>query len=215
MFYTSYGKFMHKLIEEYYKKEITKEQALLRFYRDFSKEVRGKRPQESTVQKYIKAGAKYFREFQPFNYDMVDIEKKVEFSIGGYNFVGYIDYIGIKNDNYYIIDNKSRELKPRSNRAKPTLKDKELDLMLRQLYLYSAAIKQEYGEFPKALCFNCFRAGVFIEEPFDIKEYEKTIEWAVKLIEEIKEVDDFYPTADYFFCNNICQYGSTCFYNGR
>lgn len=166
-FYASYGSFIHKLIEQFYRNELNKDEMLMTFLTDFSKEVRGIRPKDTTVQKYIEAGCEYLKGFSAFPFNMIDVEKRVEFSLEGYNFIGFIDYLGEKNGKIYIVDNKSRDLKPRSNRENPTVKDKELDLMLRQLYIYSIAVEQEYGVLPEALCFNCFRTGVFIKERFD------------------------------------------------
>lgn len=212
-FYATYGSFMHKLIEGYYRGDYTKDDMLTEFLVGFSKNVKGIRPQKSTVEKYIKCGVEYLKGFQPFPYQMVDVEKRVEFEIDGLKFVGYIDYLGEKDGEYFIIDNKSRDLKPRSNRSTPTVKDKELDSMLKQLYLYSAAIKQEYGKFPKTLSFNCFKSGVFIEEPFVESEYNKAIDWAKKTVEDIKSTDDFYPNREFFSCHYICGVSDDCVYD--
>lgn len=203
---------MHKLIEEFYRGKLTKEEMLTKFLFDFQTEVKGERPKESTVSKYIQCGVEYLRGFSPFSYKMIDVEKKVEFEIGGKKFIGFIDYLGEKDGEYYIVDNKSRELKPRSKRAKPTVKDQELDEMLKQLYLYAAAVKQEYGKFPKALCFNCFKNGVFIEEPFSEKVFSETIEWFLKTIDNIADENDFLPYLDYFSCKNICGVKDECCY---
>lgn len=215
MFYASYGSFMHKLIEKYYRGELTKEDMLTKFLLDFQKEVLGERPQASIVQKYIEAGVEYLKGFQPFPYNMIDVEKRVEFEIEGNHFVGFIDYIGEKDGNLYIVDNKSRDLKPRSKRSKPTLKDKELDDMLRQLYIYSSAIKNEYGKYPKELCFNCFKSGIFISEPFNEDAYKDAIKWATKSIEYIKDEDWFNPSVDYFACRYLCGVNHECCYVER
>lgn len=212
-FYASYGTFMHKLIEQFYKGEITKEEMNIKFLFDFQKEVKGLRPKESTVEKYIRCGSEYLNSFTPFPYKMVDVEKEVKFEIDGIPFVGFIDYLGEKDGEFYIVDNKSRDLKPRSGRKKPTVKDIELDDMLRQLYLYSAAIKQEYGKYPKSLCFNCFKSGVFIEEPFDEEAFDKACNWAKEKIEEISETGDFYPNQDFFSCLYICGVRNHCIYD--
>ena len=185
---------------------------LTKFLFDFQTEVKGERPKASPVSKYIQCGVEYLRGFSPFPYKMVDVERKVEFEIGGKKFIGFIDYLGEKDGEYYIIDNKSRELKPRSKRTKPTVKDQELDEMLKQLYLYAAAVKQEYGKFPKALCFNCFKNGVFIEEPFSEKVFSETIEWFLKTIDNIADENDFLPYLDYFSCKNICGVKNECCY---
>ena len=211
-FYSSYGSFMHKLIELYYKGQLNKEQMKIRFLTDFQKEVQGERPQAGIVKKYIESGINYLESFKEFPFNMVSVEEKVEFDIDGIPFVGFIDYIGEKDGEYHIVDNKSRDLKPRSNRQKPTKKDEELDKMLVQLYLYAAAVKQKYGKFPKTLRFNCFRTGVFIQEPFDEEKYEEAIEWAKQSIEDIKSDSDFYPWIEYFGCRYICDVRDECIY---
>lgn len=211
-FYSSYGSFMHKLIEQFYRGDITKEEMKIKFLFDFSKEVQGVRPQESVVRKYVEQGLEYLKRFEPFPYPMLGVEKEVNFEIDGVPFVGFIDYLGEKDNELYIIDHKSRNLKPRSGKNPPTVKDKELDDMLRQLYIYSAAVKQEYGKFPKALCFNCFKTGTFIEEPFNEEAYTEAIAWARKNIEAIKDVDDFYPNVEFFGCYYICGVSDECCY---
>lgn len=211
-FYASYGTFMHKIIERYYSGELTKPEMLTEFLTGFSKNVKGDRPAESTVQKYIKCGVEYLKGFEPFPYRMVDVEKRIKFEIDGIKFIGVIDYLGERDGDFYIIDNKSRDLKPRSHRKNPTLKDKELDMMLRQLYLYAAGVEQVYGKLPKALCFNCFKAGNFIEEPFNHDAYNDAIAWAKETINDIKNAEDFYPVLEYFSCNNICGVSEQCEY---
>lgn len=211
-FYSSYGSFVHKLIEQFYKGELEKEEMCIKFLFDFSNEVKGIRPQESTVQKYIKAGLNYFKNFKPFPFETVAVEEKVEFDVDGIPFVGFIDYHGVTGSEHYIVDNKSKDLRPRSNRKTPTVKDKELDEMLRQLYIYSAAIKQKYGKFPKSLCFNCFKTGTFIEEPFSEEAYDEAVKWAKENIENIKNADDFHPNRDFFSCNYICDVSDECCY---
>lgn len=211
-FYSSYGTLMHKLIEQYYRGKLSKDEMLTQFLLNFSKEVQGERPSDTIVQKYITSGVDYLRNFKAFPFEMVDVEKRIDFDVHGIPFVGVIDYIGTKNGELYIVDNKSRDLKPRGKRKKPTVKDGELDEMLRQLYLYSAAVKQVYGMFPKALCFNCFKTGVFIEEPFDPEVYEGVIRWTVDLINEIADTEEFYPSIEYFKCRYICGVREECCY---
>lgn len=213
LFYASYGSFMHKLIEQFYKGNLSKEEMLIKFLFDFQKEVQGERPRGSTVEKYIQCGVDYLSSFAPFPYTLVDVEKKVEFELDGVPFVGFIDYIGEKDGEYYIVDNKSRDLKPRSGKATPTAKDIELDNMLRQLYLYSHAVKQEYGKFPKKLCFNCFKSNTFIEEPFDETAYNEACNWALTKVNEITNSESFDPKQNYFSCIYICSVKSHCIYD--
>lgn len=214
-FYSSYGSFLHRLIEKYYNGEITKAEMLTTFLRDFKKEVRGFRPKASTLQKFIDGAVEYLTNFEPFPYKMVAVEKKVEFEIEGIKFIGYIDFLGQDESDgeFVVIDNKSRDLKPRSTRAKPTVKDKELDEILRQLYIYCVAVEQEYGKLPKALCINCFRTGVFINEPFNMEAYEEAKKWVLEKIATISEDEDFEANPNVFQCFWICGVSDNCEYN--
>lgn len=210
-FYSSYGSFMHRIIERYYTGELSKEQLLSEYLVNFRKEVKGLRPKESTFMKFFNGGMEYLKSFEPFPYKMVSVEKEVNFQIEGIPFTGFIDYLGTDDDDeFVIVDNKSRDMKPRSTRAKPTRKDEELDEMLKQLYVYSAAVEQEYGKLPKWLCFNCFRTGVFIKEPFSMKAYEEAKAWVVSKIKEIREDEEFLPNSDGFSCFWLCGVSDQC-----
>ena len=211
MFYSSYGTYMHEIIERYYLGRLPKEDMVSEFLKGFSENVEGDRPLNGIVEKYINAAVEYLRNFEPFPYKMLGVEKEIRFELNGEKFLGYIDFLGEDKDgNIVIIDNKSRELKPRSKRTKPTVKDQELDDMLKQLYLYSAWVIQEYGKPPSKLCFNCFKNRQFIEEPFVETKYNETIAWVFTSIEKIKNVTEFYPNIDYFFCKYLCDYGHEC-----
>lgn len=215
MFYSSYGSFMHKLIEQYYKKQISRDEMQIRFLLGFSKEVEGNRPAENTVAKYVRAGSDYLKNFRPFPFKTMEVEKKIDFDIDGIPFVGIIDFLGTDGKEIYIVDNKSRDLKPRSKRLKPTVKDRELDEMLRQQYIYAAAVKQIYGEFPKELCFNCFKTNTLIREPFDKAAYQNSLDWAKRSIDEILNTEDFYPQIEFFNCKHLCGVQDECCYTQR
>lgn len=212
MFYASYGSFIHKIIEKYYKGELKQSEMLPYFLKNYSSSVLGQRPKESTAQKYVMLGSDYFKNFKPFPFNMVGVEKRVDFDLDGIPFVGYIDFLGEKDGEYYIVDNKSRDLKQRSNRAKPTVKDGELDEMLRQLYLYSEAVYKEFGKYPKALCFNCFKNGEFIVEPFNEEAHQEAIQWAIDSIRRIEDEEDFESKEDMFMCTWLCGLSDRCPY---
>lgn len=212
-FYSSYGSFIHKILEQYYNGELTKPQLSAKFITSFKDEVKGTRPSPAVVEKYIQRGLEYLDSFDDFPYRMLAVEKKVEFEIDGIPFVGYIDYLGEDSDGgLVIIDHKSRDLKPRSKRADPTENDILIDKMLRQQYLYSTGVKEEYGKFPTTLCFNCFKAGTFIKEPFRMEAYEEAIKWAKEKISSIQDTNEFNPNIDFFYCTHICGLSDECCY---
>ena len=215
MFYASYGSYIHDLIRRYYAGELTKEQLPTAFMLGFSSGVEGERPAESTVMKYILSGQEYFKNFKPFPYRTLGTEKELHFELDGITFVAFLDYFGEENGNFVILDHKSRELKPKSGRKKPTAKDLELDSVFRQLYLYAHGVRQVFGEFPSKLCLNCFRNGNFIEEPFSERGYNDAMDWAKRKIEEIADETDFRPYVDYFQCRYLCGFHhDCCFWRG-
>lgn len=214
-FYSEFGTLMHSILERYYTGKIDKHEAMVMYLTEYPNilDVSGK-PKPELIQKCFTAGKEYLENLKPLPFMMVDVEKRLNFDINGIPFVGVIDYLGMTEDGeYVVVDNKSRDLKPRSNRAKPTVKDRELDKMLRQLYIYAHAIKKSYGKFPKYLVFNCFKNGNLIIEEFNEDVYAKTIQWAVDLIKDISETDDFYPDRDFFKCYYLCGLNEDCEYD--
>lgn len=214
-FYSSYGSFMHRLIDGFYKGRYSKNELRVKFLTGFQTEVLGERPPGETVGRYIEQGLAFIDSIEPLPFHMIATEKQLFFEIDGIRFTGVIDYLGERDGDLYIVDHKSRDMRPRSKRKKPTAKDAELDEMLSQLYLYAEAVRQEYGVFPKALCFNCFRTGVFIEEPFNKTAFDTAIGKILSDIRYIENEEDFPPRIEFFACRNICGVHSECCYYDR
>lgn len=213
-FYAEYGLLMHDVLENYFKGLMTKEKAAVSFMTRFhgATDVGGK-PKANVVTNYFKRGVEYLKNLQPMKFEMVAVEERVDFDLGGHPFTGRIDFLGMENGEYVVVDNKSRDLKQRSGRKEPTVKDKELDSMLKQLYIYSKGVEEKFGKLPVKLCFNCFKNGVFIEEPFDEGAYHKAIDWATNKMKEIADTEEFYPNGDFFTCRYLCDYSKECCYS--
>jgi len=212
-FYASYGSLIHKIIQLYYTGKLEKKNMPVYFLQHFRTDVKGERPKECTVTKYINEGLNYCRDFEPFPFDPVDVEKKIEFDIYGIPFVCFIDFVGVKDGELYIVDHKSRDLKQRSSRKKPTINDMEIDSMLRQLYVYSEAVYKEYGKYPAELCFNCFKNGQFIREKFNESTLIETKKWVVDSVHRIEDEEEFDPDIEMFKCKWLCGLNNRCIYN--
>ncbi len=209
-FYATYGSLMHDILEQYYGGKLTKPQLPVEFLTRFSTEVKGARPSGKIVDSYISKGLGYLRSFEEFGLNTLAVEKEITFNIEGIPMKGFIDYLGEKDGNIYLIDHKSHDLKQRSGRLKPTAKDKELDQYLRQLYLYSSWVNDTYGKFPSELWFNCFKSGEIVKDFFNPLAYEEAIKWAIDTIEMIKNDTDFDANYDYFYCRWICDQSNNC-----
>jgi len=212
MFFANYGTFMHELLEMYCKGEKTREQLCDMYMQQFKDRVKGQAPNRTVFANYFKSGIQYLRELRPFPYRMIGVEKKVSLDLDGIPFIGYVDYIGENDQGLVIIDHKSKVLRSRSKRARPTKSDAELDDHLIQLYLYAAAVEQEFGEKPRTLCFNCFRVPELIEEPFKDEAYAASKKWLSDEVEAIKSETAFRPNAEFFKCKHICELQDFCTY---
>lgn len=213
MFFASYGKFMHSLLERFYKKEITKSEMLSEYITSYSASVRGERPDGNIAESYFKNGLEYLKSFTPLPYKVLAVEERAEIDLFGYHLVGYPDLVCEDEDGVIIIvDNKSADLKPRSNRNKPTQNDQKLDKMLIQLYIYAAFVEKKYGKLPGWFLFNCYRTNTIIREPFVYEKYYQAKEWVKDKIAEIRMEEDFPPNVEYFFCKHLCGLHNECVY---
>lgn len=218
LFFSAYGTFLHKIIEKKLKGELQKEELTAYYLTNFQKEVTGRAPNKEIFQSYFNQGLEYLQNMD-FPYPTpLAVERRVDFFIGDKPFTGIIDCVAEDEGGIIILDNKSRTLKPRSARKKPTKSDLELDEYLRQLYLYSIPIQTEYHQYPKRLVFNCFRTGNVISEPFQESALENTKCWALQTIEKITNHEDWGPNMEYWKCRYLCDHSHQCEYqlmNGR
>lgn len=212
LFFASYGKFMHSLIERYLKKAETKDQLVDVYLSEFASSVDGCAPNMTVFGNYFSSGLSYLNSLSPPPFNIVGVEQRIDFDVDGIRFVGCIDLIAEKDGDIIIIDNKSKNLKPRSRRKKPTKSDNDLDSYLKQLYIYSRWIEAQYGVRPKSLCFNCFRENVFISEPFEDAAYHDAMLWAKDIISKIRIESDFNPDIDFFKCTYLCEMQDNCEY---
>lgn len=212
MFYSNYGKFMHDLINKYISGQISRENMKIEYILNFDRMAKGIKPSEKTVIRYFEDGINYINNISDMPFDRVATEKSYKFKIDGEKFVGVLDFLGKKNDDLYIVDHKSKIIKPRSKNKNATTSNNCLDEMLMQLYIYSEPVLEEFGRYPKELCFNCFRNGTLVREKFDEDRFYNSKNWVTDSINEIKNCDEFNPKIDYYKCNYICGLNSQCEY---
>lgn len=212
LFFSSYGLFMHNILERYYKGDITRADALDIYLLEYMDRIAHPAPNLSVSRNYFEDGYNYIKNMQDIKYPAIMIEKKVDFCIDSYKFTGYVDYVGECGDGVAIVDHKSRFLKPRSKGQRITRSDIELDSYLSQLYTYSIPVSEELGRNVKSLCFNCFRKNVFIDEPFIDHGLQRSKEWLVSSILKIKSEETFKPSPEYFKCSYLCDVHKECEY---
>lgn len=211
LFFSDYGSFIHKILEMYLNGQLEKNELVPFYLRHFRENVRANAPSQTIFETYFNQGLFYLENID-FPYPTpLGVEKKVDFSLVGHPFTAIIDCIA-NDDGIIVVDHKSRTLKPKSKRKKPTKSDEELDRYLRQLYIYSIPVKELYGEYPKALAFNCFRSGELIKEPFREEKLEEAKNWAVGQIQVIRDNEEWKPDMEYWKCRYLCDRRDECEY---
>lgn len=213
LYFSQFGKLAHDILARRSSGIITPDEAESEFYLRYFSEVTAKPMSQKIETGYFKTGASGVRaEILPHEKTLA-IEEKFLFRYAGVPFVAYPDYVSENDDSdIAITDHKSRLMKPRSARKKPTRSDEELTEYLKQLYVYSAAIKTEFDRLPSELRFHCFRSGTLIREPYDPDAAAETEKWARGVIDEARETVHFYPDLDWFRCNYICDVHDHCEY---
>lgn len=213
-FFAEFGTYMHGILQMYFNGLLASDDLSTYYVAHFKENVVSIAPNHKIYMNYFEQGFHYLDEFSFPHRNVLGVEEKVDFEFAGRPFTGFIDLRNSDGGKLIITDHKSRALKPRSKRSKPTKQDAELDEYLRQLYVYSAAVKSQYGQFPDALEFNCFRTQTMIQEPFEIKRFYQVEKWVGEQIDSIVTNNKWSADTDYWRCNYLCDVCDHCEYKG-
>lgn len=216
-FFAESGLFMHEILAMVFSGELNPKDALQYYIDNFSSNIFYK-TKKSTMKKTYNLCVDYLKN-EDFSwikdYDILGVEKEVEFKLGKYSFVGYIDLLlrDKKDGRIVLIDHKSSPYPFKRNGEVKKNSEHSFGHYKKQMYIYCFAIKEQYGEFPKEISWNHFKeGGKFATIPFDEKEYSESITWFLDTIHKIEKEEEFEPTTDYFFCKTLCNFRSSCEY---
>lgn len=214
---SEFGSYMHKILEKYgngsldiydllpyyvdhYDENIVSD-FTLRMSETFSKDMGGK---------YYQNGYDFLRDFNGFDFQIIDTEKQFELEYKGkFRLNGQIDVVAKKDDELIIVDYKSKgNWKNKKERYEYE----------KQLYIYSWAVKNIYGEYPKKMAFFMFRLNKWSWIDFDIERLNEVMQWVESTVDEIESEIDFLPITQIdgekfnFYCNNFCDFRNQCKY---
>lgn len=217
-FYAEVGTFVHEILAMIFNGELKIEDAAQYYIDNFDDNVFYK-IRQSTADKIFETCASYLADvdFTWLNdYEIIGVEKEVNFSKNGYKFIGFIDLLlRDKNDGKLVImDNKSSEYPfKKDGGIKAKVKD-NFESYKHQMYLYGLAVYEEYGEYPKELVWNHFKdGGKLAKIPFKLEGgLYPAIGWMFDTIEQIENEEDFEASQDYFYCHNLCDFRNSCEY---
>ena len=217
-FYGVFGSFVHEILEKYEKGELPIYEISQYYMNNFDEYVPDDGDvDEETRDKYYTQGLDYLDNIDLLfeDYDILGVEKKIQFEVESYPFEGYIDLLLRHKDDGQIImvDHKSRNLKFKKNGDLSKSSLDAFDSFKKQQYLYSRAVIDEYGKAPTKLCWNMFRDKKWISVDFDPAEYEKTLQWASWSVGMIRLEEDWRPNPQFFYCRHLCgMRGKACEY---
>lgn len=222
--FSQWGDLCHNLLDEYAKGNLMECElgdAYEEKYPEFMTELFPPNKWSDLNETYYLNGKDYFNDFDGFpdNWEIIGSEIEVELLIDGFQVIGYIDLlVRDKNDGKLIVvDHKSK-----SKFKNPA----EQEHYSYQLYFYSQWVFEHYGEYPKQLIFNMFRARKIVVIPFKYEHLEKAKQWLLDNITKIYHDEDFKDKVELsyllknkalteyiqpdFFCSQLCSVRYRC-----
>lgn len=204
---TECGLFMHHILEEYERGNMTKEELVPYYQENFDKAVVStmRLQMSPTFSKdmyglYYKDCLNYLENFTGIEdcNKIIDVEREFHLPYNDYSITGKIDLVFNNNEGQLVVlDHKSKKkFKSKKDQAH----------YARQLYLYAWACKSLYDQYPDVLVFNMLR-GEPIYIPFNADDMYKALNWFNEMVIQIRNAITFDAKVDTFYCNAFCLLG--------
>lgn len=215
-FYAENGKCMHEVFESVFSGDTPIDDCTNLYLEKY--DLICEQERESVMNSTFEKCLSYLSEMDDIDrekYDVLGTEIKLEFYLEKYKFIGVADLVvkNKNNGNIILIDHKQANhfLKKDGTPLKNQL---ENFLAYRnQMYLYCAGIEQQLEIVPNKIVWHHFKdGGATTVIPFTSDEYENTKQWAISLIEKIKNDDVFENVDSYTMCSSLCNYRNDCEY---
>lgn len=216
-YYAEVGSYVHSILEKILNGSMSLDESPEYYMQNFDENVLYK-TRQSTMDKTYETCANYFAELDLSwlkDYNIIGVEKKVETTIDGHSFIGFIDLL-IQNkttSDIVIVDHKSAAY-PFKKDGKSVLKksEKSFESYKKQMYLYANAVYQLYGKYPTEMWWNHFKDGKIAKIKFDKDDYDKSISWFNETIKKAEDETEFDGNFDFFHCINLCDFRNSCEY---
>ena len=209
-FFAEYGSLMHSILEKYVKGTLSIFELNQYYEENFNVEI----PHDAPPNKYIDIRQSYYDEGLDYldnidldldSYEILGVEKKVEFELFGKQFIGFIDLL-VKDKTtgeIIIIDHKSASIKILKNGNISKSDQSHFLEFKHQAYLYSYPIIKEYGKV-STIKWNMFKDKKWIEIAWDKAEYDETIEWVKDTLKLIENETEWAPNPQSYYCRYLC-----------
>ena len=215
-YYAEVGSFVHDIHAQLLEGTLKIDDVLDYYMDNYSNNVVYETHQATMDKKYM-GGLDYFAALDLSSlskYEVLGVEKKVNFRIDKYKFVGFIDFLlrHKESGRIILVDHKSSDHFLKKDGTPLKNQKENFEAYSRQMYLYSKAVYDEYGQFPDRIVWNHFFENQITNIPFNERDYEHALKWAFDTITHIYHDREFLPKENYMMCNVICGYRNTCCY---
>ena len=205
--FSSYGTFVHGLMEQYAKGEIALDDLPSIYAWQFDTAVPEKFPYNKYADlrnSYYRQGLSFLSSFKGYDkYQILGAEDSFDLPIDDWKFTGIVDLVFIDENERLII----RDYKSKASFKNPN----EQHSYARQLYLYSLYIKEKYGKYPDELQFLMFRKQT---EPLRInfkeEDLHEAVDWARDTVRIIRNAFDYPARCEEFYSQNLCNHREYC-----
>lgn len=212
--YSQFGTLCHSILERYLKHEITREQLLSTYEREFYDYVTEIiLDKNDPTEKLYKYGEEYFRQCNIVVEHMkpIYVEKEIRFKVGDYDFRGIIDCMfKDKNGNLIVLDHKTSDFPIGKNGSVKKSKQSMMDGYTKQLALYAHGVQKTIGVRPHYICWNFIRANKFHKVELTDKMINDTLAWVGSTIKSIYDCDVFEKKESYIMCKTLCDLRGKC-----
>lgn len=211
-FFGAFGGFCHKCLEKYSNGELDLFD-ISQYYEDnFATEV----PYDAPPNKYTDIKSDYYNRGLSYfdnidlpidQYEICGVEKRLDFMIDKYPFIGFIDLLlqDREDKKFILCDHKSSTIKKLKSGGISKSDQEHFLAFKRQQYLYCKPIIERFGDgCVKELWWNMFKDQDWIKIPFDKSEYEEAQEWAINTIHKIESETEWPPNPQQFYCWYLC-----------
>ena len=210
-FYGAAGGFTHSILERYEKSELDVWDLSPYFEEHFTEEV----PYDAPPNKYKDLKQDWYDNVLEYfdnidlpldKYEVVGVEKQVEFMIDKYPFIGFIDLLlrDPEDGKLILCDHKTSTIHKLRNGGISKKDQNHFLAFKRQQLLYSRAVIEEYGPNIKGLWWNMVRDHDWIKIPFNETEYQEALDWALDTIHRIEQETEWRPNPDFWYCHYLC-----------
>ena len=215
-FYSDAGGYMHEVLEIIFSGKLPVDDAIPYYIENYSNSVVYETKQSTMEKKYNQA-VDFLAAFdmtQLDNYEILGVEKEVHFELDGYKFIGFIDLLlrNKQTEKIIIVDHKSSDHFLKKDGSPLKNQQANFEAYSKQMYLYSKAVFDEYGEYPDRIVWNHFFDQQVTNIPFKYEDYCATQQWALNIIRRIYTDENFDAVQNYMMCKVLCGYRNSCCY---